>query len=152
MRPFTPPPEGLCGVCEATVQVRRDSRLKVHPAPYDADTPIVFTITDRGPVACTNCPGSGEPPAVLLEMTFARWLHAHANRRDAHTNAITYLAQHMFRPCSRTRKTPADVTWSTVDELHLLLHGDDTDCGWQCRYIEQVAVAYAAYDDTRRVA
>ncbi|MEV8324562.1 hypothetical protein [Kitasatospora sp. NPDC056731] len=140
MRPFTPPPEGICGPCEQTIPIRKDGRIKNHPVPYDPDGPIVYT----------DCPGAGQPPAIRLDMTFARWLHAHVARRDYRANPITFLAQHMFRPCSRTRKTPADVTWSSPEELHLQFHEPAGECGWQCRYIDQAAAAYSAYDDGRR--
>jgi hypothetical protein len=85
-------------------------------------------------------------------MSFARWLHAHVARRDVRTNPVTWLAQRAFRPCSRTTRTPADVTWSSPDELHLLLHGTADDCGRQCRYVELAAAQYAVYDDARRTA
>ncbi|MEV7770524.1 hypothetical protein [Kitasatospora sp. NPDC086791] len=152
MRPFSPPFEGICGTCEQTLPIRKDGCVKRHPIPYDPDGPIVFAVTARGPVACTTCPGAGEPPAIRLEMTFARWLHAHAARRDCRDNPVTFLAQWMFRPCSRTRKTPSDVTWSSPEELHLQFHATDGECGWQCRYIEQAAKAFAEYDDARRAA
>jgi hypothetical protein len=97
-----------------------------------------------------GCPGSNQPPAIRLDMTFARWLHAHAARRDYRDNPVAFLAQWMFRPCSRTRKTPADVTWSSPEELHLQFHDADGECVWQCRYVEQAAAAFAEYDDSRR--
>jgi hypothetical protein len=142
VRPFSPPSEGICGHCEQTLPIRRDGCLKVHPVPYDPEGPIVYT----------NCLGGDRPPAVILDMTFARWLHAHVARRDYRTNPITFLARHMFRPCSRTRKTPADVTWSSPEELHLQFHAAGDPCGWQCQYIQQAAAAYAEYDDARRAA
>ncbi|MFF0409111.1 hypothetical protein ACFYUY_01580 [Kitasatospora sp. NPDC004745] len=140
MRPFTPPPEGICGHCEQTLSIRKDGCLKRHTIPYDPEGSILYS----------NCPGSDRAPAIRLDMTFARWLHAHAARRDYRDNPVTFLAQWMFRPCSRTRKTPADVTWSSPEELHLVLHGAEDPCGWQCRYIEQAAAGFAAYDDARR--
>jgi hypothetical protein len=142
------PNQGLCSVCEATVRIRKDGRTYAHPQPYDPDASIVCSIIDGRVVVHSDCPGGNQPPAVLLEMTFARWLHAHAGRRDFRENQVTFLAQHMFRPCTRTRKTPADVTWARPEELHLEFHDAGGTCGWQCRYIEQAAAAYASFVDT----
>ncbi|MGW2371718.1 hypothetical protein [Kitasatospora sp. NPDC001683] len=62
--------------------------------------------------------------------------------RDSGSATEATQLQHPFRPCSRTRKTPADVTWSSPDDLHLLPHGTADTCGWQCRYIEQAAAGH----------
>lgn len=129
---------GLCPVCEETVRLRRDGSLYRHQLPFDPD----------GPVRLSNpCPGSGELPAVRLEMTFARWLHAHVARRDARESPVTYLAQRMFHGCSRSPvQSPADVGWVTADELHQVLHqepGRASGCDWLCGYVEQAGTAYA---------
>jgi hypothetical protein len=131
--------EGVCSVCEETVRLRKNGTTYAHPIPVDINMPLVGTITDQGIVWEENCAGGGQHPTVILEMTFARWLHAHVARRDARTNPVTYLAQRAFRPCSRTRKTLVDIVWASPDELHLLLHGTSDKCGWQCRYVKQAA-------------
>ncbi|MGE7437993.1 hypothetical protein [Kitasatospora sp. NPDC001175] len=134
------PDEGLCAMCEETIQLRRDGTCYVHPRPYVPDAPIVFTLNDARAVANTNCPASRQHPAVRLEMTFARWLHAHHRRRDACTNPLTYLAQRVFQPCAGTpARTPADVTWASPEELHLVLRGKSHNCDWLCGYMEQAA-------------
>lgn len=137
---------GLCPVCEETVRIRRNGNLYGHEQPYDPDGPIVGTLTATGVAWHTSCPGSGQRPAVVLELTFARWLHGHVARRDAHDNPITYLAQRMFHGCSRTPvRGPADVAWSTAEELHQALHhaGRGPDCDWLCGYLEQARTAFA---------
>ncbi|MGE7439809.1 hypothetical protein [Kitasatospora sp. NPDC001175] len=94
----------------------------------------------------TDCAGSGQQPVVRLEMTFARWLHAHHRRRDAPENPITYLAQRVFPPCTGTpARTPADVSWATPEELHLVLRGESHDCDWLCSYVEQTAEEFEKY-------
>ncbi|MCX4750956.1 hypothetical protein OG455_41480 [Kitasatospora sp. NBC_01287] len=139
---------GLCPVCEETIRIRNNGTLYRHEQPYDPDGPIVGTITDGGVVWHTQCGGSGRKPAVALPMTFARWLHGHAARRDAHENPVTYLAQRMFRGCSYSpRSGPADVDWSTAGELHEVLHregfGREGGCDWLCGYVEQAGEDFA---------
>ncbi|WP_280701789.1 hypothetical protein [Kitasatospora sp. GP82] len=81
-----------------------------------------------------------------MKMTFARWLQAHHARRDARANPGTYLAQRVFQPCTRTTaRTPADVSWATAEELHLVLCGEVHDCDWLCGYVEQAAVRFGRY-------
>lgn len=133
----TIPEQGICAVCEVTVRLRRDGTTFKHPRPYDPDATIYAT--DR-------CPGAEQHPAVRLEMSFARWLHAHHTRRDAATNPVTYLAQRIFQPCTRTPAAgPADVTWSTPDELRLL-HLRPGVNDWLAANIDQ---AEAKYETTR---
>jgi hypothetical protein len=134
------PDQGLCGTCEETVRLRRDGSLYRHQLPYDPD----------GPVRLSNpCPGSGELPAVRLEMTFARWLHVHVARRDARDNPVTYLAQRMFHGCTRNPvKAVTDVGWAQADELHQVLHqepGRASGCDWLCGYAQQAGAQYAEY-------
>ncbi|MFC8447632.1 hypothetical protein [Kitasatospora sp. NPDC057223] len=135
------PDQGICAVCEVTVRLRRDGRTFRHSRPYDPDGPIYATDT---------CPGAEQHPAVRLEMMFARWLHAHHTRRDARENPVTYLAQYVFRACSRTpAKGPAEVTWSTAEELRLLYLRPGVN-DWLARYIVQAAAEYDRYDEQRR--
>lgn len=141
---------GLCPVCEETVRIRRDGTLYKHQQPYDPDGPIVGTLTADGVVWHTGCPGSGRRPAVQLPMTFARWLRGHVARRDARDNPVTYLAQRMFHGCSRSPvRGPADVDWSTAEELHGVLHragaGRDRSCDWLCGYVEQAGNAFVDF-------
>ena len=150
---WSPPDEGLCAVCEETVVLRRDGRTRKHPRPIDADAPYVFTIINGRSVADTNCPGADQQPAVRLEMTFARWLRAHHKRRDARDNPVSFLAQWVFKPCTRTRaKTVAEVSWqwSAPAELraYLLVPGRND---WIGRYIDQVEAGYEAYTAARQL-
>lgn len=143
---WTPPDEGLCSVCEETVRLRRDGRIFKHPKPYDPDASITGTITANGIEWHTQCGGSGQQPAARLEMTFARWLHAHVKRRDARDNPVTFLAQWIYRPCTCSPgRTPADVSWRTVEELHDLRHGDKPACDWLCRSIRQAGERHETY-------
>ena len=151
MSTITIPATGLCPVCEETVRIRLDGSLYKHERPYDPDGPIVGTITDGGVVWHTDCAGSGQRPAAILPMTFARWLHGHVARRDARDNPATYLAQRMFHGCSRSSvRSPGDVDWATAEELHTVLHregsGRDRGCDWLCGYVEQASAAYGAYE------
>lgn len=145
MTVFVPPDEGLCVVCEETVALRRDGRTVKHPRPQDPDSPVVFTL-DRGrPVADTHCLGTGQHPAARLDMTFARWLRAHHKRRDHRDKPVTFLAQWVFKPCTRTAaKTVTELTWATPDELrlHLLRPGVN---GWLAGYIDAAEASYEAY-------
>lgn len=139
------PDEGLCVVCEETVQLRRDGRAVKHPRPYDPDAPIVFTLVDGRPVAGANCGGGGQHPSIWLEMTFARWLRAHHKRRDARTNPVTYLAQRVFQPCTRAPATAvAELSWSTPEELRLLLVRPGIN-DWLGEYIDQAEAGYDVY-------
>jgi len=137
---WTPPDEGLCAVCEETVPLRRDGRTPKHDKPYDPD----------GPIGLYNrCLGAEQQPAIRLDMTFARWLRAHHKRRDARDNPITFLAQRVFQACSRTpAKTVAELSWSTVEELRLLLVQPRVN-EWIAAYLDQAEAAYGAYQAVR---
>jgi hypothetical protein len=131
---------GHCPGCGEEIRVRIDGTLRQH---------------DRYGV---RCPGSRRPVG-LLEPTFVRWLHANAPRKDAHTNRITSLAQHLFNACGRTpRRAPIDMTWTTAVQLHQHLHrhhkrmtGSENRggiggerCDWACRDVMHAADAYNA--------
>lgn len=147
----TIPDEGLCGVCEETVRLRRDGRSYAHPRPADPDAPIVFAIVDGRAVPLrSDCSGARLQAAARLEMTFARWLRAHHTRRDGRENRVTALAQWVFRPCSRSRaKTVAEVSWSTPAELRLLLLAKPGVCDWIAEDIDVAEVAFEAYSAAR---
>ncbi|MFF7022975.1 hypothetical protein ACFY97_18480 [Streptomyces klenkii] len=128
------PSLGLCPVCQREIRVRKAGTLYAH-----------------------HCDGDGREPAACLEPTFARWLHAQAARRDAHENRVTYLAQAAFHRCTRSpNRTPADVTWTTAEELHGRRHliqlartGSDVlvpyngeRCDWRCRDIAHASEVY----------
>jgi hypothetical protein len=139
------PDEGLCGVCEETVRLRRDGRPYAHPRPTDPDAPIVFTIVDgRALLVPVDCPGARRQAAVRLEMSFARWLRAHHARRDGRENPVTFLAQWVFKPCTRVRAL-SEVLWASPDELRLELMGRPGECDWIARYIDQAEAAFEAY-------
>ncbi|WKD36545.1 hypothetical protein [Streptomyces xanthophaeus] len=131
---------GYCPGCSEEIRLRTDGTLYQHPG-----------------LGRPRCP-AGRRPAALLEPTFVRWLHANAPRRDVYTNRVTHLAQHMFRSCTQSpNRTPADVPWTTAEELHKHLHrmqlrrcgyeerggigGDYHD--WVCRDVEQAGRVYA---------
>jgi hypothetical protein len=147
----TIPDEGLCGVCEETVRLRRDGRPYAHPRPADPDAPIVFTVVDgRALPVPVDCPGARQQAAVRLEMTFTRWLRAHHARRDARENPVTFLAQRVFQACTRVPAQPvADLDWSTVEELRLQLMGRPGECDWIGRYIDAAEAAFEAYSAAR---
>lgn len=147
----TIPDEGLCGVCEETVRLRRGRTVK-HAKPFDPDAPIAFTVVD-GQVASVsaNCPGSGQHPAVRLEMTFARWLRAHHTRRDARENRVAYLAQHVFRPCTRV-KALSEVSWSTAEELRLLFVRQSPRDPWLVELVDEAEAAFEAFVAARAAA
>ena len=149
------PRRGLCRVCEAEQPVRVDGTVAVHDGPPDG--PIHVVRTAQGWASHQRCPGSRRPPAVVLEPTFARWLHAHAARRDAASNPATFLGQAMFRGCTRgPYRMPGDVEWRTAGELHAHLHGRQAArtgspltrrycgemCDWMCEYVDQAAAVY----------
>ncbi|MGK4585213.1 hypothetical protein [Kitasatospora sp. HPMI-4] len=91
-------------------------------------------------------------PDVRLEMTFARRLHAHHRHCDARENSVTYLAQSVFQPCAGTpARTPADVSWPTPEETHLVLRGESQDCDWLCGYVEQATKGFETYAAEARV-
>jgi hypothetical protein len=148
----TIPGQGLCAVCEQTVSIRLDGTTYAHPIPPDVNAPLVGTLTADGIVWIDDCAGGNRPPALLLEMTFARWLHAHAGRRDTRTNPVAWLAKRCFRPCPRTVRTPADVPWTGSDELHLLLHGTADTCNQACRILALAAAAYDRDNNTHHAA
>ncbi|MEZ0094994.1 hypothetical protein [Streptacidiphilus sp. EB129] len=145
---INPPAEGLCPVCEQTTRIRRNGSLYKHPT---LGTAVITTITADD----DNCTGSGRLPSVVLEMTFARWLHAHRARRDFRTNDITLIAQYAFgeRNSCAPLRTPEDVNWTTADGFHAHIHTrptghvpEGTSCDWRCRMIEAAsAVHQAAY-------
>lgn len=144
---WTPPPEGLCAVCEETVQLRRDGRTVKHRRTLEPDALYVGTITADTIVWHTGCPGAGQHPATRLDMTFPRWLRAHHKRRDVRTNAVTFLAQWMFKPCTRTTaKTVAEVSrqWSNPAELraYLLVPGQND---WLAEYIDAADAGYETF-------
>lgn len=143
---WDPPDEGLCAVCEETVQLRRDGRTVKHPRPQEPDAPYVFTL-DRGRlVADTRCPGAGQHPAVRFEMTFPRWLRAHHKRRDHRDNPVTFLAQQLFQPCGRTpAKTVPELAWATPEELRLQLTARPGERDWITEYIDAAQSAYTAF-------
>lgn len=143
---WSPPDEGLCVVCEETVALRRDGRTVKHQRPFEADAPYVFTLVGGRPVADTHCPGAGQHPAVRLDMTFARWLRAHHKRRDHRDNKVTFLAQWVFKPCTRTAaKTVAELSWSTPEELRLQLMARPGQCDWIAEYIDAAQAGYEVY-------
>jgi hypothetical protein len=128
-----------CPGCAQEIRLRVDGTLRQHPR-YNV-----------------RCPGSRRT-ATALEPTFVRWLHANAARRDAYTNRVTSLAQQMFRGCTRSpNRTPADVPWTTVEDLHedwherlVRLSGSEDrremggeHCDWVCRDVEQAGRVYA---------
>lgn len=128
------PSLGLCPVCQREIRVRKAGALYAH-----------------------HCDGDGREPAARLEPTFARWLHAQAARRDYRKNRITHLAQAQFHGCTRSpNRTPADVTWTTAEELHghrhliqlartgsdLLVPYSGQRCDWGCRDIAQAGEVY----------
>ncbi|MFD7093352.1 hypothetical protein [Streptomyces xanthophaeus] len=130
---------GDCPGCFEEIRVRVDGTLQQHRR-YGA-----------------RCPGSRRPVG-LLEPTFSRWLHANAPRKDARTNRVTRLAQMTFHGCTRSpKRTPADMTWTTAEELHedwhrrlVDLSGDPErantsgeHCDWLCQDIVRAATAYA---------
>lgn len=128
------PSLGLCPVCQREIRLRKTGTLYAH-----------------------HCDGDGREPAARLEPTFARWLHAQAARRDYRKNRITHLAQAAFHGCTRSpKRTPADVTWTTAEELHGRRHliqlartGSDLRglngerCDWRCRDIVHAGEVYA---------
>ncbi|MCX5407470.1 hypothetical protein OHA37_26855 [Streptomyces sp. NBC_00335] len=132
---------GYCPACSDEVRVRADGTLFKHSSP-----------------GWPCCPGSRRPVG-LLEPTFVRWLHANAARKDAYTNRVTHLAQHKFRGCTRSpNRTPADMTWTTAEELHDELHrqqvrltgsenrsgyGGTERCDWVCRDVTTASRIYA---------
>jgi hypothetical protein len=144
---------GICPACEETVRIRKAGVLYVHEKPYDPDGPIVGTITEDGVVWHTACAGSGQQPAVVLELTFARWLYAHRGRRDWRHNPIAQLAQYAFGTrggCGD--RGPGEVDWTTAEQFHIARHRlptgagpDKTSCDWVCQFIEQAAEEYAAF-------
>lgn len=129
-----------CPGCSEEIRLRVDGTLFQHPR-YNV-----------------RCPGSRRP-ATALEPTFSRWLHANAPRRDGYTNRITHLAQSTFHGCTRSpKRTPADMPWTTAEELHEELHrqqvrltgsenrsgyGGTERCDWVCRDVEQAGRVYA---------
>ncbi|MFJ3200967.1 hypothetical protein [Streptomyces sp. NPDC086989] len=131
---------GDCPGCSEEIRVRVDGTLQQHQR-YGA-----------------RCPGSRRPVG-LLEPTFVRWLHANAPRKDGRANRVTRLAQMMFRGCTQSpNRTPADMTWTTAEELHedwhrrlVQLSGcedrremDGKHCDWVCRDVETARRVYAA--------
>jgi hypothetical protein len=147
---FTPTDEGLCGVCEETVRLRRDGRPYAHPRPTDPDAPIVFTIVDgRALPVPVDCPGARQQAAVRLEMSFARWLRAHHTRRDGRENAVTFLAQRVFQACTRTpAKTVAELDWSSAGELRLRLVQPGVN-DWLGEYVDAAEAGFEAYSAAR---
>ncbi|MFD8577191.1 hypothetical protein ACFV1H_17900 [Streptomyces virginiae] len=131
---------GNCHGCGQEIRLRTDGTLYQHPR-YNV-----------------RCPGSRRPTG-LLEPTFVRWLHANAARRDAYTNRVTHLAQQLFHGCTRSpKRAPADMSWTTTEELHEELHrqqvrltgsenrsgyGGTQRCDWVCRDVEHAGRAYA---------
>ena len=131
---------GDCPGCSQEIRVRVDGTLQQHRR-YGV-----------------RCPGARRP-VTLLEPTFVRWLHANASRKDAYTNRVTHLAQHKFRGCTRSpNRTPADMPWTTAEELHAELHrqqvrltgsenrsgyGGTERCDWVCRDVIEAATVYA---------
>ncbi|MGK5730215.1 hypothetical protein [Streptomyces sp. URMC 124] len=129
------PDLGLCPACEGEIRIRKSGALYAH-----------------------GCCGDGRQPVARLEPTFARWLHAQAPRRDYYENRITALAQRVFRCCPRIpNRTPAEVRWSTAEELHDHEHRvqlqwtgsdvrqpyDGQRCDWLCGDIQHAAEMYA---------
>ncbi|SFD13358.1 hypothetical protein [Streptomyces aidingensis] len=115
---------GLCPVCEGEARIRKTGRLYAH-----------------------RCAGDGRPPAALLTPTFAHWLHAQITRRDPHVNPVTALAVREFHGCSR-RRSPADVPWSTAEELHTEIHARSRTagagpCWWLCDDIARAGEIHA---------
>ncbi len=133
---------GDCPYCPQEIRLRVDGTLYQHPG-----------------LGRRHCPGSRQPIARPLEPTFVRWLHANATRRDAYTNRVTHLAQQLFRGCTQSpNRTPADVPWTTAEELHEELHrqqvrltgsenrsgyGGTERCDWVCQDVEQAGRTYA---------
>lgn len=121
------PALGLCPTCRRPVRLRVDGVTRHHRAPNGRI--CVQRRVDSVPV------------------TFARWLYTQRTRRDASTNPITLLAEVEFggpRHCGD--RGPGDVTWTTADELHTVLHnrhGAGRSCDWLC---DHVATAGAEYD------
>lgn len=130
---------GYCPGCHEEIRLRLDGTLHQH-ARYNA-----------------RCWGSRQVRPAL-EPTFVRWLHANASRKDGHTNRVTGLAQMLFRRCTRTpNRTPADVSWTTAEELHSYLHRRHQQrtgsehrggiggerCDWACRDVEEAGRVYA---------
>jgi hypothetical protein len=146
---FTPPDEGLCVVCEETVRLRRDGRTVKHSRPRDPDGPISFTLIGSEWVPASGCLGSAQQPAVRLEMTFARWLRAHHARRDFRENPVSFLAQWVFRPCTRV-KALSEVSWASPDELRLQLMAKPGQCDWIGRYIDAAEAGFEAYAAGRK--
>ncbi|MCY0928353.1 hypothetical protein OTB20_19550 [Streptomyces sp. H27-H1] len=132
---------GECPGCTQEIRLRTDGTLYQHPG-----------------LGRPHCP-AGRRHAVPLEPTFVRWLHANAPRRDGRTDRVTSLAQQMFHGCTRSpNRTPADVPWTTAEELHDALHrqqlrltgsenrsgyGGTERCDWVCRDVETARAAYA---------
>jgi hypothetical protein len=151
--PITKPPaEGLCRVCEQTTRVRSNGLLYKHPK-------FAYTVTSAITAEDNNCTGSGQLPSIVLEMTFARWLHAHRTRRDFRTNDITLLAQYAFgeRNSCAPLRTPADVSWTTAEAFHVHIHTRPTgvgpekiSCDWRCRMIDKVSISYQTYQTTNQ--
>ena len=144
---------GLCPACEGEIRVRNNGTLYRHDQPSDPDAPIVC---DSRGFQITTCWGSARTPVRLLEATFARWLYAHRHR-DPWTDPVGQLGDLHFNGCTRTRtRTPADVEWTTAEELHQRRHdiqrrhtGSDVlapcsgqHCDWHCRQISDAAAEF----------
>lgn len=143
-----------CPLCKEEIRVRKTGELYRHDRDFGPNDALPL---DRYGDIVTRCPQSGQPAQELLEPTFARWLWMQSKRRDDAINRFTQFAAFQFRGCTRSpRLTARDVTWSTPEELHGVLHlrqlartGSTVrnpltgeECDWMCRDLHHAAEAY----------